>query len=68
MKQALQAALARKGMIVALTDQDSANDMQRLPGALGTSSLALLLSENRPLVPLALHGVTPSVETIAHGT
>ncbi len=68
MKRALDVAMAKDGMVVAFTDQDSANDIQRLPGALGTSSLALLRAEQRPLVPLALNGVTPSVETLANGT
>ena len=61
-------AMAKEGMIVSLTDQDSANDIERLPGALGTSSLALLLSEHRPLTPLSINRVKPSIETLADGS
>lgn len=68
MKQALDLAMAQEEMIIALTDQDSVNNVERLPGALGTASLALLLSERRSLTPLALDGVRPSVETLAEGS
>ena len=68
MRRALDSAMAREGMIVATNDQESVDSIGRLPGALGTSSLALLLSEKRPLTPLAINGVVPSVETIADGS
>ena len=61
-------ALARPGMQVAVTDQDSANDIARLPGGLGTSSLALILTESRPLWMIPIDGVTPSIKTLADGT
>lgn len=61
-------AAARPGMQVAVTDQDAASDIARLPGAIGTTSLALILAENRPLFPIPVDGVTPSVATLADGT
>lgn len=67
-KEGLASAMAREGMITALTDQDSATEISRLPGGLGTSSLALILSEKRPLFPLAIEGVTPSAKSLADGT
>lgn len=67
-KDALAQAMAREGMIVAVTDQDSAHDIGRIKGAIGTSSLALVLSEKRALVALAIDGVKPAVKTLADGT
>ncbi len=67
-KEGLAIAMAREGMIVGVTDQDSANEIARLKGGLGTTSLALILSENRPLFPLPIDGVTPSVQALADGT
>lgn len=61
-------ALAREGMVVAATDREAADAIERLPGALGTSSLALVLSENRRLTPLAIDGVRPSPQTLADGS
>jgi phosphate transport system substrate-binding protein len=65
MAQALAVAQRREGMIVAATDQDAVGKIQILPGALGWASLALLLSEQRPLTPLAINGVIPSATTLA---
>lgn len=62
------AALARPGMLVAVTDQDAANDIARLPGGLGTTSLALILAENRPLWMIPIDGVTPSAKALADGS
>jgi phosphate transport system substrate-binding protein len=68
MKPALASAMAREGMVVAATDRESADAIEKLPGAVGTSSLALLLSEGRRLTPLAIDGVQPSVRTLADGS
>lgn len=67
-KEALAAAMSREGMVVAMTDQDSADGIERLPGGLGTASLALLRAEGRRLHPLAIDGVRPSVASVADGT
>lgn len=68
MEQAVKNALAREGMQMAITDHDSANAIETVPGALGTSTLALINSEKRSLKALAINGVTPSPKTIADGT
>jgi phosphate transport system substrate-binding protein len=67
-KTALASAQAREGMVVGITDQDSANELQRLKGGLGTASLALVLSEKRPLSVIPIEGVTPSVTTLTNKT
>ena len=66
-KQALAAAMAREGMVSAMTDQDSADAIEKLPGGLGTSSLALLLSEQRRARAIAIDGVEPTVANVASG-
>lgn len=56
---AIGAAALREGLVTAITDQDAVDALQKLPGSLGTSTLALLLSESRPLHVLSLNGVQP---------
>jgi phosphate transport system substrate-binding protein len=68
MAEAVKSALAREGMKIALSDSDSADALESIEGALGTSSLALIISEKRSLRALAVNGVTPSPRTIADGT
>jgi phosphate transport system substrate-binding protein len=65
MKEAVQAAQKRPGMLVASTDHDAADSLEKLAGALGSSTLAIIVSEKRPLKALKVNGVEPTVETIA---
>jgi phosphate transport system substrate-binding protein len=65
MKDAVDQAQAREGMVVAMTDQDSADSIERLPGAIGTTTLALVTAEQRKLRLLSLNGVQPTVTTLA---
>jgi len=57
LRDAVRAAQRRKGLITASTDQDAADLLERLPGAFGTSTLALIRTEGRHLRPLAVDGV-----------
>lgn len=66
-ERALIAAHARPGMHVAITDQESADAIEQIPGAVGSSTLALILSEQRKLKALPINGVTPSVEALERG-
>lgn len=45
MRDAKDLAEQRKGMVFAVTDQETASALEKIPGALGPSTLALLLSE-----------------------
>jgi phosphate transport system substrate-binding protein len=69
--QSMHAALAearkRPGVTVSITDQDAADDLEKIPGALGTSSLAVILSEGRALRALKLDGIEPTVRNLAAG-
>lgn len=67
-KEALAQAMNREGMVVGVTDQDSADEIVRLKGGLGTSSLALILSERRALHPVAIDGVAPTVKSLGDGS
>ena len=67
MREAKSAAEQRKGMAFMVTDQEAANAIENVPGALGPSTLALLLSEKRALKAPALDGVVPSAQTVANG-
>lgn len=67
MAEAVKNALSRSGMMMAVTDQDSADAIETVFGGLGTSTLALILSEKRPIKPVAIDGVVPGVAAIANG-
>ncbi len=67
-RAASEAAMAREGMVIALTDQEAVDAVERLPGGLGTASLAVLVSEKRRARPLAIEGVQPTVANLANGT
>ncbi|GAB4234393.1 MAG: hypothetical protein OHK0028_10570 [Deltaproteobacteria bacterium] len=65
MSAAVDIAMRRRGMIVATTDHDAADAIESVPGAFGGTTLALVLSEKRPIRVLALDGVTPGIRTMA---
>jgi len=65
MSAAVDIALRRKGMIVAMTDQDAADAIEKVSGAFGATTLSLLLSEKRAVRTLSLDGITPSVRTLS---
>ncbi len=67
MDSAITAALARKGLRMADTDQDNADALEQLSGSLGTTTLTLIITENRAIRPLALDGVAPTLQSLAAG-
>lgn len=67
MNNAISVALARQGLRMANTDQDNADALEQLPGALGTTTLTQIMTENRAIRPMALDGVTPTLQSLAAG-
>lgn len=67
MSGAVTAALARKGLRMADTDQDNADALEKLPGSLGTTTLTQIMAESRAIRPLALDGVAPTLQSLAAG-
>ncbi len=65
--QAMQTALARPGAFVAATDYDAIAAIQRLPGAIGGTTLGQILADKRPLKALTLAGKAGTVEGIKSG-
>ena len=68
MDHAMEVAYSKAGLRITSTDQESANALERIPGALGTSTLALMRSENRAFKVLALNDVMPSTVTLSDGS
>ncbi len=68
MRQAVDAALARPGMTVASTDQDAADLLEKTAGALGVTSMSLILTEKRRVNVLSINGVAPSTRTLGDGS
>ena len=68
MHRAVETAQARAGLLIEITDQANAHSLQTIPGALGTSTLAQIMSEKLALQPLALDGVVPSLQTLNDGS
>jgi phosphate transport system substrate-binding protein len=68
MREAVGVAEQRKGMSFSITDQDAADRIEKIQGALGPSTLALIISEQRRVKVLALNGVAPDAKSIADGS
>jgi phosphate transport system substrate-binding protein len=68
MKSAVEIALRREGMIVAMTDQEAADAIENIPGAIGATTLALVISERRAIRVLALNGIEPTLRAAADGS
>jgi phosphate transport system substrate-binding protein len=68
MSEAVKTALSRRGMIMALTNQESDNLVETITGSLGVSTLSQIISEKRSSKIISFNGVKPSVRTLADGT
>ncbi|MDO8597716.1 MAG: substrate-binding domain-containing protein [Sulfuricaulis sp.] len=66
-RQGLTAAEKRPGVQFSVNDQDAADDLEKIPGAIGPTSLALILSEKRALRALKLDGKEPTPGNAASG-
>ena len=67
-RDGLNKMMERDGMVTMITDQNTADYIEKIPGALGTSSLSLVLSEKRPLYPIAIDGNQPDIKSLADGS
>lgn len=67
LRDAVATAGRRQGMILADTDTEAANLIERTEGSLGAMTLAQLLSERRHAKVLKFDGVAPSAKALADG-
>lgn len=67
MESGVRKALSREGMLVAVTDQENADDLSKVKGAFGAATLAQIVSEKRMLQPLQLDNVHPGLATLEKG-
>ncbi|MFV1872494.1 MAG: PstS family phosphate ABC transporter substrate-binding protein [Oleiphilus sp.] len=65
--ESLKIAHQRSGKNIAATDYDSANELERINGSIGTTTMLLIRAENRRLNILALDKVAPNLENFTSG-
>ncbi len=65
---AMALAYDRKGVPVGMTDQSTVDMLESTENTITTSTLALIMSERRPVQILSLNGVMPSRESIRDGS
>jgi phosphate transport system substrate-binding protein len=65
--EALNLAEKIPGTPSAVTDQQAADEIERIPGAFGATTLALIKSEDRSLRALELNGVAATAQNAAGG-
>jgi phosphate transport system substrate-binding protein len=68
MEQAVKASSSRPDMIVAVTDQEAADAVARIPGAFGGTTLAQTETEDHPVKLLSFNGITPTLGALAKGS
>jgi len=61
MERAIDDAMARPGLVSAITDQENAETLERLSGSFGLVAIGQFSAEKRRLRVLELDGVAPSV-------
>jgi phosphate transport system substrate-binding protein len=68
MKEAHVLAEKRPGLLTTATDQENAEALESIPGAIGVISFAQLVSEKRSLQALQIDGVAPSPAALREGS
>jgi phosphate transport system substrate-binding protein len=67
LKEAVEVADTRTGLLFAATDQETVDMIENTPGSFGVTTLALILSENRRMHGLKLDGIQPTPEECVAG-
>ena len=67
LRQAVKTAHELPGKNIAVTDTDTADELERVPGAIGTSTLLLINSEKRALKALDVDGVAATTANLRNG-
>ena len=68
MENAINAARARPGMTVAVTDPEAYSIVAKTPGGFGATGMTSVITEKLPVASLTLNGVPASPQTLANGT
>jgi phosphate transport system substrate-binding protein len=68
MRQAHMLAEKRPGLLTTATDQENADALESIPGAIGVIGFAQLVSEKRSLHALQIDGVAPSPAALREGS
>ncbi len=68
MAKAVDTVMSRRGMIIAVTDQDATTTIENTPGAVGFSTLGQMITEKPRLKVLSLNGVYPTIMTLSNGS
>lgn len=63
----LEQALGRPGMLVAATDKEAADLIERTVGSIGTTTLGLIQAESRKLRALPVEGKAPTLAALESG-
>ncbi len=61
---AMDVALAKDGMVKPLTDQETADVVEKASGAISFSTLTQIITEERPLTVLSFENVAPTLATL----
>lgn len=67
MDEAVEAALKRSELHVAINDQDNATALEKIRGSLGLAALGQIRTEERRIKPLALDGVEATAANLESG-
>jgi phosphate transport system substrate-binding protein len=67
LKSASGKALSIPGVFVGMTDQETAEQIEKTPGSFGTTSASLMASEKRKIKALLVDGAAPALSNIADG-
>lgn len=68
MDVAVSQALERPNLFTAINDQDNAAALEDVPGSIGLTTLAQVLTENRQLNEIAFNGIAGTTEDLINGT